>query len=237
MSGVCFRRWGVDGDETPRISTSHTGTAILNLPVPLGFQPGTFGGPFLAPVPTVQPMSARCKHRPFASAMSRVSAEDRRRPLLSATGHPARKNVIQVTQRRAAGPDLRCPPPVCRGVGDWQLGLSYLARILDRVGRAKRRAKRVQPVGRRRQEAPTQPPGQAQAASRMPAAQLLEQIERTRIAQRRAEAALAKLIDQAVGLGIGWPEIAARLGVTRQAARQHYQRRHRGSVTAQDRRS
>ena len=68
----------------------------------------------------------------------------------------------------------------------------------------------------------------------MRAAQVLEQIERTRIAQQRAEAALAKLVDQAVGLGIGWPEIAARLGVTRQAARQHYQRRHRGSVTAQD---
>jgi hypothetical protein len=71
----------------------------------------------------------------------------------------------------------------------------------------------------------------------MRAAQVLEQMERTRIAQQRAEAALAKLVDQAVGLGIGWPEIAARLGVTRQAARQYYQRRHRGSVTAQERRS
>ena len=71
----------------------------------------------------------------------------------------------------------------------------------------------------------------------MRAAQVLEQMERTRIAQQRAEAALAKLVNQAVGLGIGWPEIAARLGVTRQAARQHYQRRHRGSVAAQERRS
>ena len=71
----------------------------------------------------------------------------------------------------------------------------------------------------------------------MPAAQVLEQIERNRVAQRRAEAALAKLVDQAVGLGIGWPEIAARLGVSRQAARQHYQRRHRDSETVQDRRS
>jgi hypothetical protein len=49
----------------------------------------------------------------------------------------------------------------------------------------------------------------------MSAAQVLEQIERTRIAQRRAEAALAKLVDQAVRVGIGWPEIAARLGVSR----------------------
>ena len=71
----------------------------------------------------------------------------------------------------------------------------------------------------------------------MSAAQLLEQIERTRVTQRKAEAALAKLVDQAVGLGIGWPEIAARLGVTRQAARQHYQRRHRGSLAVQERRS
>jgi len=71
----------------------------------------------------------------------------------------------------------------------------------------------------------------------MPAAQVLEQIERTRVAQRRAEATLAKLVDRAVGLGVGWPEIAARLGVTRQAARHYYQRRRRGSMTAQDRRS
>ena len=131
------------------------------------------------------------------------------------------------------------PPASQLRVGDWQLGLSYLARTLDLVGRAKRRssprAKRVQPE--RPQGTPARSPGQTQAASRMPAAQVLEQIERTRVAQRRAEAALAKLVDQAVGLGIGWPEIAARLDVTRQAARQHYQRRHRGSATVQDQRS
>ena len=34
----------MDGDETPQVSMSHTGTAIFNLPVPLGIQPGTFGG-------------------------------------------------------------------------------------------------------------------------------------------------------------------------------------------------
>jgi len=55
-------------------------------------------------------------------------------------------------------------------------------------------------------------------------------------AQRKAEAELAKLVEQAVGLGIGWREIAARLGVTRQAARQHYRRRHRGRVPAQNQR-
>lgn len=81
-----------------------------------------------------------------------------------------------------------------------------------------------------------QSPGQAQAASQVSAAQVLEEIERTRVGQLRTEATLAKLVDQAVAVGIGWPEIAARLGVTRQAARQHYQRRHRGSMDAQNRR-
>ena len=81
----------VDGDEAPQLSTSYTGTAILNLPVLMGVQPGTFGGPLLAPVSTVQPRSGRCKCRPLVSARLRVSAEDRRRPLPSATDHPGSK--------------------------------------------------------------------------------------------------------------------------------------------------
>jgi hypothetical protein len=60
----------------------------------------------------------------------------------------------------------------------------------------------------------------------MPPSQVLERIEQTRVTQREAEAELAVLVDHAVGLGLGWPEIAARLGVSRQAARQQYQRRH-----------
>jgi hypothetical protein len=63
---------------------------------------------------------------------------------------------------------------------------------------------------------------------------VLELIERARVAEQEAEAHLAVLIDHAVGLGIGWPEIAARLGVSRQAARQQYQRRHRDSPSGQD---
>jgi hypothetical protein len=47
----------------------------------------------------------------------------------------------------------------------------------------------------------------------MSAAQALERIGRVRLAQQ-AEAELALLIDHAIGLGIAWPEIAARLGVT-----------------------
>jgi len=64
---------------------------------------------------------------------------------------------------------------------------------------------------------------------------VLERIEDARAAQQEAEAELAVLVDHAVSLGIGWPEIATRLGVTRQAARQHYQRRHRDSATRQNR--
>jgi predicted transcriptional regulator len=61
----------------------------------------------------------------------------------------------------------------------------------------------------------------------MSPSEVLERVKRARIAQQEAEAQLAALVDQAVGLGIGWPEIATQLGVSRQAARQHYQRRHR----------
>ena len=64
---------------------------------------------------------------------------------------------------------------------------------------------------------------------------MLEQIEHARHARDEAEAELAVLIDHAVDLGIGWPEIAARLGITRQAARQHYQRRHREGASRQNR--
>jgi hypothetical protein len=68
----------------------------------------------------------------------------------------------------------------------------------------------------------------------MSSPQVLERIERARVVQQKAEAELAVLVDQAVGLGISWPEIATRrqLGVTRQAARQHYQRRHRDGTSA-----
>jgi len=50
--------------------------------------------------------------------------------------------------------------------------------------------------------------------------------------QEKAEAELAVLVDQAVKLDISWPEIATRLGVSRQAARQHYQRRHRDDTSS-----
>jgi predicted transcriptional regulator len=64
--------------------------------------------------------------------------------------------------------------------------------------------------------------------------EVLERIERARLTREEAEAQLTMLVDQAVSMGIGWPEIAARLGVTRQAARQHYHRRHRNGADCQD---
>jgi hypothetical protein len=68
----------------------------------------------------------------------------------------------------------------------------------------------------------------------MSAEQLLERIGRVRSLHQEAEAELALLVDHAVGLGIGWPEIASRLGVSRQAARQQYRRRHRGDDRPED---
>lgn len=82
---------------------------------------------------------------------------------------------------------------------------------------------------------PAEPAGSAQQVTHSSAPQVLEQIEHARQIRDEAEAELAVLIDQAVDLGIGWPEIAARLGVTRQGARQHYQRRHRDGSSHQDR--
>jgi len=92
------------------------------------------------------------------------------------------------------------------------------------------RARQIQPD---RGQPPAEPPSPARPVSRLSPSQVLERIRRARMAQQEAEAELAALIDQAVGLGIGWPEIADHLGVTRQAARQHYQRRHRKDVNGQ----
>jgi hypothetical protein len=125
----------------------------------------------------------------------------------------------------------------CRPSGERRLELSHLGRMLDAMSKSKRRSgprvKHAQP--RWRQQAPAEPADSAQRVTHRPAPQMLEQIEHARLARDEAEAELVLLIDRAVDLGIGWPEIAARLGVTRQAARQHYQRRHRDDPSHQDR--
>jgi hypothetical protein len=113
--------------------------------------------------------------------------------------------------------------------------MSHPVRILGDMSRSRRRAgpkvKYVQPGWRHR--APAAPPTPGQRAARLSPQQVLEKITRARIAREDAEAELAALIDHAVASGIGWPEIARRLGVSRQAARQHYQRRHRDEGAGQ----
>src|SRR5690348_10804012 len=101
--------------------------------------------------------------------------------------------------------------------------------MLDSMGKSKRRSgARIRHVRSQRwQHAPEEPAGSAQRVTKLAAPQVLAQIEHAQHARDEAEAQLVLLIDHAVDLGIGWPEIAARLGITRQAARQHYQRRHR----------
>jgi hypothetical protein len=109
--------------------------------------------------------------------------------------------------------------------------------MLDAMGKSKRRSRPRVRHGRpsRQHQAPAEPASPAQRVTPFSAAQALEQIERARLARDEAEAELAVLIDHVVVLGVGWPEIAARLGVTRQAARQHYQRRHQDGTSRPDR--
>jgi hypothetical protein len=94
------------------------------------------------------------------------------------------------------------------------------------MGRArKRKVKYVQPGYRHRARAAPSSP--TERIARLSPAQVLERITRARLHQKELDAELTALIDHAVEVGIGWPDIADRLGVTRQAARQQYQRRHR----------
>jgi hypothetical protein len=95
------------------------------------------------------------------------------------------------------------------------------------MGRKRRgpKVKYVQPGYRHR--APAAPPTAGQRAAQLSPSQVLEKIARARIQQDDLEREQAALIDHAVTLGISWPDIARHLGVTRQAARQQHQRRHR----------
>jgi predicted transcriptional regulator len=109
--------------------------------------------------------------------------------------------------------------------------------MLDSMGKSRRRSgARVKYVqSRQRQQALAESAGSVQRVNNVSVPQVLERIEHARHARDKAETELATLIDHAVDQGIGWPEIAARLGVTRQAARQHYQRRHRDGSSHQNR--
>ncbi|HUB41721.1 MAG TPA: hypothetical protein VMA72_22985 [Streptosporangiaceae bacterium] len=70
--------------------------------------------------------------------------------------------------------------------------------------------------------------GPEQRSSQRSVGEVLERLGRARAALDLAEAELDALIDRAVDLGIGWPEISAQLGVSRQVARQRYRRRRSG---------
>jgi hypothetical protein len=110
----------------------------------------------------------------------------------------------------------------------WQSGLSHPDRMLKGVSRSRRRlARGTKPRRDDQFKGPAAPPGTAEQVARLPTAKVLERISQVRLQRDELDAELALLIGHAVSLGIGWPDIAQRLGVSRQAARQHYQRRHR----------
>lgn len=200
---------------------------ILILPVPSGVQPGTFGSGCSALL-TVQATSDRCKQCPDDQS-------DRMRPETSKGVHyrppPFTKDecdlchiLRQSRQRR----DTAVQGQPERSHLAWQ------ARGMPTRKRQPSPKARQAQQHQRRQASATEPPGPARRASRMSAEQLLERIGSVRVVHQEAEAELALLVDHAVGLGIGWPEIASRLGVSRQAARQQYQRRHRGDDSPED---
>jgi hypothetical protein len=198
---------------------------ILILPVPSGVQPGTFGSGCSAHlhcadnVRQMQTVPGQ-PERPYAS----VDVQER--PLPSASGsqdyecdlHHILRQPQEALRRRYVGNlNCRASPHTMDPVPKRKRQLSHKAR----------QARQDQ----RRQASAAEPPGLAGRVSRMSAEQVLERIGRVRVVQQEAEAELALLVDHAVGLSIGWPEIASRLGVNRQGARQHYQRRHRDDAS------
>ena len=116
-----------------------------------------------------------------------------------------------------------------------QSGLSHPDRMLGGMSRSRRMAKGIRPQRDDRMRQSATPHGPAEWIARLSSAKVLERISRARLQRDQLDAELALLIDHAVSLKIGWPDIAGCLGVSRQAARQHYQRRHREGVGRQDR--
>jgi predicted RNA-binding Zn ribbon-like protein len=106
--------------------------------------------------------------------------------------------------------------------------------MLGVVSRSRRSAKRIKPRRDDRARGPAAPSGPAEQITPLSAANVLERIGQARLQRDELDAELTLLIDRAVSLRIGWPDIARCLGVSRQAARQQYQRRHR-DASRQDR--
>jgi hypothetical protein len=105
--------------------------------------------------------------------------------------------------------------------------------MLGGMSRSRRLAKGIKPRRGDRTREPATPPSPAERIARLSPAKVLERISRARLQRDELNAELALLIDHAVSLKIGWPDIARCLGVSRQAARQHHQRRHRGAASHQ----
>ena len=117
----------------------------------------------------------------------------------------------------------------------WQVQVVTPGSHAGGMSRSRRRvAKRMNPQQDDRARGPAVPPGPAEQISRLPAAKVLERISQVRLQRDELNAELGLMIDHAVSLGIGWPDIARCLDVSRQAARQHHQRRHRGGASRQD---
>ena len=129
------------------------------------------------------------------------------------------------TRRRRAGNGAGADATTERAVG----GTSTCP---GRVSRSRRRlAKAIKPRPDYRIKTPARPPTAAERITRFSPADVLERITRARLQREELDAELTLLIDHAVALGITWPQIASRLRVTRQAARQQYQRRHRRAAS------
>ena len=100
------------------------------------------------------------------------------------------------------------------------------------MSRSRRRlAKGIKPRPNYRMKA-SAPPTPTERIARLSPVEVLERINRTKLQREELDAQLALLIDHAVALGVSWPQIARRLGVTRQAARQQYHRHHRDAEQA-----
>ena len=218
MSGACFRRWGSGRGRNPAGKHIPFRDGDLDsLPVPLGIQPGTFGGP--------------------PGSGTNCAAEVRQMQTPSARRRPpnvSKKTVASVTVcQRPSGPACgRVPSPVGGGggAGNPDCHTSPAWWSCEQIQAP--RARHTRPE--RRHPARVQPAARQQQVSKPSPSQVLEEINRARLAREDAEAELEVLVDCAVDLGIGWPEIATQLCVTRQAARQHYQRRHRDGPSNTD---
>lgn len=98
--------------------------------------------------------------------------------------------------------------------------------MLGDMGKPRRRTDQKAKQARSSTKSPVDAVNSTRLHAQSSGGQIVEQLGRARSARDAAEAKLDAIVDRAVDLGVGWPEIAAQLGVTRQAARQRYHRRH-----------